>query len=108
MDTDYLVVLVTVADADTGMRLGRVLVEENLAGCVQVIPPGTAIYRWRGQLYSEPQAQLMIKTRSAAWPALRERILALHPDEVPEILALPIVAGLPAYLAWLDENVATG
>jgi len=108
MEAGYLVVLVTVASAEAGVALGRTLVEERLAACVQVIPGGTAIYRWQGELYTEPQAQLIIKTRRAAWPNLHARILELHSDETPEILALPVADGFPAYLAWLDENVAGG
>jgi periplasmic divalent cation tolerance protein len=101
MDSDYLVVLVTIGDADAGIRLGQILVEDRLAACVQVLSGGVAIYRWQGELHTDPQAQLIIKTGLAAWPALQARILALHPDEVPEILALPVVDGLPAYLSWL-------
>jgi periplasmic divalent cation tolerance protein len=102
-----LVVLVTIGDAGAGTALGRKLVEEQLAACVQVIPGGVAIYRWQGELHTDPQAQLIIKTNAAAWPALQARILALHPDEVPEILALPVADGLPAYLNWLDEEVGS-
>ncbi len=105
MQAEHLVVLVTVADADAGLALGRALVDERLAGCVQVIPGGMAIYRWQGVLYADPQTQLIIKTRRAAWPALQARIAELHSDQVPEILALPVVDGLPAYLGWLDEAV---
>jgi periplasmic divalent cation tolerance protein len=103
MDTDYLVVLTAIATAEAGVALGRKLVEEGLAACVQVLPGGTAIYRWQGELHADPQAQLIIKTRQAVWPSLQARILALHGDEVPELLALPVTGGLPAYLRWLDE-----
>ena len=102
-----MVALVTVADAETGVRLGRQLVEERLAACVQVIPGGTAIYRWEGRINVEPQAQLLIKTPRARWPSLRDRIVALHADETPEILALPVLDGLPAYLRWADESTAS-
>jgi periplasmic divalent cation tolerance protein len=105
--SEYLVVLVSVADAKAGMAMGRTLVEERLAGCVQVIPGGTAIYRWQGVLYADPQAQLIIKTTRASWDALQARILELHSDEAPEILALPVIDGLPAYLRWMDEAVTT-
>jgi periplasmic divalent cation tolerance protein len=108
MDANYLVVLVTIADAEAGLTLGRTLVEEALAACVQVIPGGTAIYRWQGQLNTDAQVQLIIKTRRAVWPRLRERIVELHGDEVPEILVLPVVDGLPAYLRWLDEETTPG
>jgi periplasmic divalent cation tolerance protein len=103
MDTDYLAALTTTATAEAGMALGRTLVEEGLAACVQVIPGGVAIYRWQEQLYTESQAQLIIKTRRDVWPALQARILELHGEETPELLALPVAAGLPAYLRWLDE-----
>jgi len=103
MDANYLVVLVTIADAEAGAALGRTLVEEALAACVQVIPGGTAIYRWQGALHTDAMAQLIIKTRLNVWPALRSRIVELHADEVPEILALPVRDGLPAYLRWVEE-----
>ena len=106
MDPDYLIVLVTLADAEAGVALGRTLVEEGLAACVQVIPAGTAIYRWQGKLCTDPMAQVLIKTRTAVWPALRSRIVDLHEDEVPEILALPVSDGLPGYLRWMDEMTA--
>ena len=69
MDTDYLVILVAVADAEAGVALGRKLVEEGLAACVQVLPGGTAIYRWQGKINSDAMAQLIIKTRRRVWPA---------------------------------------
>jgi predicted alpha/beta superfamily hydrolase/uncharacterized protein involved in tolerance to divalent cations len=103
MSADYLVVLVTIPNAEDGMNLGQKLVEEELAACVQVIPGGMAIFRWLGKMHAEPQTQLLIKTRRGVWPALQSRILALHGDDVPEIVALPVADGLPAYLGWLDE-----
>jgi periplasmic divalent cation tolerance protein len=104
---ELIVALVTVADAETGARLGRQLVEERLAACVQVIPGGTAIYRWAGEVHVDPQTQLIIKSARGRWPALRDRIVELHADDVPEILALPVVDGLPAYLAWAAEATSS-
>ena len=105
MSPEHIVVLVTISSADAGVQLGRQLVEERLAACVQVLPGGTTIYRWQGELYVEPQVQLVIKTTGAMWERLRARICELHPDQVPEILALPVTDGLPAYLSWLSESV---
>ena len=102
---EHLVVLVTVATAEAGVQLGRQLVEARLAACAQVLGGGTAIYRWQDELYVEPQTQLIVKTTAAAWPHLRARIVELHADEVPEIIALPVADGLPAYLAWLRAAV---
>jgi len=105
VDPEYVVVLVAVSDVDAGVQLGRRLVEERLAACVQVMPSGTAIYRWQGELHVEPQVQLLIKTRKIVLQSLCARVAALHPDEVPEILALPVVDGLPEYLSWLGESL---
>jgi periplasmic divalent cation tolerance protein len=107
VDAEYLVVLVTVPTADAGVQLGRQLVQERLAACVQVLGNGTAIYRWQGELHVDSQAQLIIKTTRAVWEPLRDRIAELHADEVPEILALPVQDGLPAYLSWLSESIVT-
>jgi periplasmic divalent cation tolerance protein len=104
MESAFLVVLATVADPETGAALAKTLVDERLAACVQVIPGGTSIYRWQGALYTEPQVQLIIKTSSDAWPSLRSRWMVLHGDEVPELLALPVSDGLPAYMNWLKES----
>lgn len=106
MDAECLVVLVTIGTVEAGVQLGRRLVEERLAGCVQVMGGGMAIYRWRDALYEDPQAQLIIKTTTQAWERVRSRIVELHADETPEILALPVIDGLPAYLAWLVGSVA--
>ncbi len=105
MDAEYLVVLVALSSVDAGIQLGRQLMEERLAACVQVLGGGTAIYRWQDELHVEPQAQLLIKTAASTWERLRHRIVELHPDEVPEILALPVLDGLPAYLSWLTESI---
>ncbi len=105
MDVQALVVLVAVADSDAGLRLGRQLVAERLAACVQVLPGGVAMYHWQGEFVTEPQVQLLIKTTAERWDLLRTRICELHADVVPEILALPVWGGLPAYLAWLSDSV---
>lgn len=107
MGEELIVAFVTVSDTEAGVRLGRQLVEERLAACVQVIPGGTAIYRWAGEIHADSQTQLLIKTTRGRWDALRDRIVALHADDVPEILALPVVDGLPAYLAWATESTTS-
>lgn len=108
MDSAFLVVLGTIADSEAGVVLAKTLVDERLAACVQVIPGGTAVYRWQGELYVDPQVQLIVKTSAAAWPALRSRWLELHGDQTPELLALPVIDGLPAYLTWLGDSTVDG
>ncbi len=84
--------------------MATILVEECLAACVNLVPGLTSIYRWQGTLRREPEYLLLIKTTAARFTQVRERIRALHPYEVPEIIALPIRDGDPAYLNWLTEN----
>jgi len=99
--TDALVVLVTAPSAEKAAELARALVEERLAACGNVVPGLRSIYRWQGKVEDEAEALLVLKTTRARFEALRERILALHPYEVPEVLALPVEAGSAAYLAWI-------
>lgn len=82
-------------------RIAATLVDERLAACVNVLPGVTSVYRWQGEVTSEAEVVLMIKTSAVRYPALETRLAALHPYEVPEIIALPIAAGLPTYLNWL-------
>jgi periplasmic divalent cation tolerance protein len=99
--TDALVVLVTAPSADQAAALARALVEERLAACGNVIPGLRSIYRWEGQVQDEPEALLVLKTTRSRFEALRERVLALHPYEVPEVIALPVEVGSAPYLAWI-------
>jgi periplasmic divalent cation tolerance protein len=90
------------ADADAA-TLAKTLVDEHLAACVNVLAPMTSIYRWRNAVEQEREQQLVIKTTAAAVPALRTRLLELHPYELPEFLVLD-AAGSDAYLAWVREG----
>jgi periplasmic divalent cation tolerance protein len=99
------VVLVTVPSADQGAVLGRVLVEERLAACVNVLSPVRSIYCWQGEIEDASEALLLIKTRAERFERLRTRVLELHPYTCPEILALSAEAGHEGYLQWVAENV---
>lgn len=87
------------------MRLAETLVNESLAACVNLIPNLTAIYRWEGQIQRDTEVLLLIKTVAAAVAPLTARLQQLHPYQVPEIIALPIVAGSDQYLQWLSQCV---
>jgi periplasmic divalent cation tolerance protein len=100
-----VVVLSTVGTAEDAERIARALVEGGLAACVNVVPAVTSIYRWKGKLEREEERLLVIKTRAERFEALREALVALHPYDVPEVLALPVSAGHEPYLEWLDGNV---
>lgn len=98
------VVLVTAPDAETGAALGRALVAERLVACVNLVPGVRSIYRWEGRVEEDGEVLLVIKTRADRLAALRERVVALHPYDVPEVVALPVVGGSPAYLDWVREE----
>lgn len=99
------VVLVTAPSAEAGTAIGRALVDERLAACVNVVPGLTSIYRWQGQREEASECLLVIKTDAARYAALERRVLELHPYSVPEVLALPVEAGAPAYVQWVKESV---
>jgi periplasmic divalent cation tolerance protein len=99
--TDALVVLVTAPSAEKAAELARALVDERLAACGNVVPGLRSIYRWEGRVQDDAEALLVLKTTRARFEALRDRVVALHPYQVPEVLALPVEAGSAAYLAWI-------
>jgi periplasmic divalent cation tolerance protein len=99
------VVLVTAPSAEAAMTIGRALVDERLAACVNVVPGLTSIYRWQGRREEASECLLVIKTDASRYAALERRVLELHPYSVPEVLALPVDAGAPAYMEWLRESV---
>lgn len=105
--TEAIIVLVTAPSADKAAELARTLVEEQLAVCGNVIPGLRSIYRWEGKVQDEAEALLLLKTQASLFEALRERIVALHPYEVPEVLRLGVEAGHQPYLDWIRDNVRT-
>jgi periplasmic divalent cation tolerance protein len=99
------VVLVT-APEERARDLGRTLVGERLAACVNVIPGVTSIYTWEGRREESVESLLVIKTQAERYADLERRVRELHPYSVPEVLALPVEAGAPDYLRWVHDSVA--
>jgi len=99
-------VYVTAADAAEARRIGRVLGEERLAACVNLLPGHTAIYRWEGKLEEAAEAAFLAKTTSLRFEELRARVRALHSYTLPCILAFPAVDGEAEFLDWVREQVA--
>lgn len=98
------IVLCTCPDPATAERIAETVVGERLAACVNIVPGLTSIYRWNGQTQRDSELLLLVKTHQAVYPLLEARIRELHPYQIPEIIALPIQAGLAAYLDWIADH----
>ena len=101
----FIIVYVTAGSADEAERLAQTLVGEKLAACVNRIKSVRSVYRWQGQVEQSDEELLVIKTRKELFSALEKRVRALHSYSVPEIVALPVIAGSAGYLAWLRNQV---
>lgn len=101
-----IAVLTNLPDMETARHISKQLLEQNLAACVNILPAVQSIYRWNGVIEEASEIPLLIKTTSARYDALQAAITALHPYEVPEVIALPVTAGLPAYLGWVASETA--
>jgi len=102
--SDHIVVFVTCGSEDEALEIARALVEEKFAACANMVSPLRSIYRWEGKICDEKEWLLVIKTRQFLFEDLAKRVKAIHSYSVPEIIALPIAEGLPAYLTWISEN----
>ena len=96
-----LEVHVTAPDQERAEQIARTLVGERLAACVTILPQVRSIYRWEGEIHADAEVLCLIKTRADGFAALAERVKALHPYQLPEILAFEVTEGSPAYLEWL-------
>ncbi len=103
--TDKIVVLSACADTAEAEGIARALVEKRLAACVNILPGVRSIYRWRGAIEESPECLLIIKSRRELFDQLRGEIEKLHSYEVPEVLALAVTEGSPAYLIWLEHEL---
>lgn len=103
-NNSVLVATTTLPDFASAQTIAQVLVEANLAACAQILPAVQSVYRWQGQVETTNEVMLVIKTSGAAFPALRETLVELHPYELPELLAVGVNAGLPAYMRWVLDN----
>ncbi|WP_068809592.1 divalent-cation tolerance protein CutA [Thauera phenolivorans] len=102
--TATLLVLTNLPDAEAAAKLAARLVAQRLVACANVLPGCTSVYRWQGALETTSEVPLLLKTSAARYPALEAAILAAHPYELPEIVAVPVERGLPAYLAWVASE----
>ena len=96
-----LLVLTNLPDRAAAERIADLLVEKRLAACVNILAPCRSVYRWKGAVQHDEEHPLLIKTTRERYPEMEQALRAAHPYELPEIIAVPIERGLPAYLAWV-------
>ncbi len=104
--TDAIVVLCNCPAETSTRRIASILVQEKLAACVNLLPTVTSIYIWQGNTEESQEIQLVMKSRRTLFHVLEQRVAELHPYEVPEIIALPILCGNASYLHWLQEQTS--
>ena len=104
MAEEVLTVFTTWPDLATARTAARTLVEERLAACGNIVPGVESVYRWEGKVETGSEVLVVFKTTIGRYPALEARVQTLHPYAVPEVLALRVTDGLPAYLRWVEEN----
>jgi periplasmic divalent cation tolerance protein len=103
MLTHYQITLCTCPDKDTAEKIARLLVNDKLAACVNILPGMTSVYRWHEQVECAQEHLLLIKANKNSYQAIETAIKKHHPYELPEIIAVPVENGLPEYLHWIDS-----
>ncbi len=102
-DEDVVLVISNTPDESLATQISHLLVEEGLAACVNIGASMRSVYRWKGQVTSDEETPLMIKTTWARHQAVIRRLVELHPYEVPEAIVVPVLAGHEPYLKWVQE-----
>lgn len=102
--SEVLLVFTNLPDRATAERVAETLITEGVAACVNVLAECVSIYRWKGSSERASEVPLLIKTTRAAYPQLESSLRKLHPYELPEIIAMPVTAGLPEYLNWVTQE----
>lgn len=103
-DPMCVMILSTVPDGLLAKRIAHILIEEHLAACVQIMPPMLSVYEWAGEVQGDEEVGLVIKTSRAVAEQAIERLVALHPYDVPQATVIPIVGGHAPYLNWVSEQ----
>ena len=104
--TEMLIVFTTFAAEADAARVARVLVEERLVACANLLPGARSLYRWEGSVADEREVVVLMKTRKQDWAAFLSRLHELHPYDTPECVAVRVAAGAPKYMAWLDAALS--
>ena len=104
MDNPYIIVLITVPSQEAGKQVAHALLDQRLAACVNILPQVHSLYLWQGKTNADEELLLVVKSRAALFAdRLVPAVKAVHPYEVPEIIALPVLMGSASYLEWIDQ-----
>lgn len=105
---DYMVVFITAPHEEEAVKIAKTVVEEKLAGCVNIVKAVRSIYSWQEKIEDEPEVLVIVKTKSELYDKLEKRVKELHSYTVPEIIGLEIKKGSESYLNWLNEVTEYG
>lgn len=105
METKYLMIITTFENFLSAHQISKILITEQVAACCTLIPNCFSVYSWEGKAEERKENLLLIKTTEEKYNQLEQRLRELHSDKVPEIIALPVVAGLEDYLSWVRDVV---
>ena len=101
---DSLLVVTNLPDRESAERLAALLIERRLAACVNILAPCSSVYRWQGEIQHDEEHPLLIKTAQDRYAEVEAAIRANHPYELPEVIAVRVIQGLPAYLQWVESE----
>lgn len=104
---EVLLLMTNLPDREHAQRIARILIENHAAACVNILPECVSVYRWEGKVEEANEVPLLIKTTHSSYKRVEEIILGQHPYELPEIIAVSVVAGLPAYLQWVVGEISS-
>lgn len=104
MTPQLILVMTNVSETSTAHKIARQLIEQRLAACVNCLPAVQSLYRWQGEIEESTEITLLIKTTRISYAEVEATIKMLHPYQLPEIIAVPIVDGLPQYLGWIEQE----
>ena len=104
MEYAHIIVYITVPSREVGQQIADALLEGKLVACVNIISEISSIYHWQGSIEQDDELLLIAKTRAALFDRLATTVKRIHPFDIPEVIAMPIVAGSNEYLAWIDEE----
>jgi periplasmic divalent cation tolerance protein len=99
-----LLVISNVPDMTVANTIAAAIVEQQAGACVNILPAVQSVYRWQGKVETAMEVTLLVKTVNSRYAALEQLIASLHPYDTPEIIAIPVAAGLPAYLQWIAQE----